>query len=216
MTIKHHPDVATLMSYAAGSLAEPLAAVVASHASLCPACRREIAAMERLGASLLFDTLSPTTMNAPPPDVRAPVAACAHDLGETTPTSSGDVPAPLVRLVGADLDQLPWKRLGYGIWHLPLPLSEGVKGDLRLFKVAPGMVMPEHGHGGAEMMLMLKGSYKDEFGHFTSGDIADLDEDAEHQPVADPEEGCICLIASTEKAKFKSLLARIVQPFTGL
>ena len=40
--ISHHPDAATLMSYAAGSLPEPLAAVIAAHASGCTACQREM------------------------------------------------------------------------------------------------------------------------------------------------------------------------------
>jgi len=41
-TIKHHPDGATLMSYAAATLAEPLAAVVAAHVSMCPRCRADV------------------------------------------------------------------------------------------------------------------------------------------------------------------------------
>lgn len=213
MTITHHPDVSTLMSYAAGSLAEPLAAVVAAHAAICRACRGEIARMDLIGAAL-FASLPATTVVAAAPLNALRGAECDIEP-EATPGVVGDVPPPLVGLIGAHLDDIAWKRLGYGIWHLPLQLSPGTKGDLRLLKVAPGMMMPEHGHGGAEITLLLKGAYKDEFGHFQAGDIADLDEDAEHQPVSDPVQGCICLIASTERAKFKSMLARIVQPFTG-
>jgi len=76
--------------------------------------------------------------------------------------------------------------------------------------------MPEHGHGGSELTLLLRGSYRDEVGHFARGDLADLDETVEHQPVADPETGCICLIGTESKARFKSLFARLLQPLTGL
>lgn len=213
MTINHHPDVSTLMSHAAGTLAEPLAAVVATHAAVCPRCRAEIMHMEELGAAL-FTALGPSECVRPAPINALRRAECDVQAEPEKP-ARGDVPAPLVRLIGPHLADIAWKRLGYGIWHLPLPLSPGTKGDLRLIKVAPGLMMPEHGHGGTELTLLLQGSYKDEFGHFQTGDISDLDENAEHQPISDPQDGCICLIASTERAKFKSLLARIAQPFTG-
>ncbi len=128
----------------------------------------------------------------------------------------GDVPAPLVPHVGPNLDDIPWKRLGPGLWHYPLPLSKGAKGDLRLLKVAPGKAMPDHGHGGEELTLMLKGSYHDKFGTFRRGDVADLDDDVEHAPIADEKEGCICLVASEGKARFKGFFARLVQPLTGM
>ena len=94
--------------------------------------------------------------------------------------------------------------------------SPGAEGDLRLIKVAPGQVLPEHGHGGSELTLILKGSYSDEFGTYTEGDLSDLGDDVEHRPISDPTEGCICLIASERKARFKDVVSRIVQPLTGL
>jgi putative transcriptional regulator len=218
MTIKHHLDDATLMSYAAGSLPEALGAVVATHLTLCAQCRGELTAMERLGA-VTMDTL------APEPIVRsmsrttegsAPVGTDQRDHGLATIERSGDVPAPLSRLVGNDLSAIQWKRLGLGVWHVPLPLSEGAKGDLRLIKVGPGQAMPEHGHGGSELSLILQGSYIDEIGHFGVGDVADLDDAVEHRPMAHIEAGCICLIASEEKAKFKGIFARMLQPLIGI
>jgi len=38
----------------------------------------------------------------------------------------------------------------------------------------------------------------------------------EHRPIADQETGCIRLIASESKARFKGLVARLVQPLTGV
>jgi putative transcriptional regulator len=219
MTISHHADPATLMSYAAGSLEEPLAAVVAAHASLCPTCSREIRRLERIGAALIGGLpAAPVATRAPTLPELAALEAEQDNPDEQEPAAraGGDVPAPLRRLVGAHLDDVPWRRLSLGVWHLPLPLSPGITGDLRLIKVAPGQVMPEHGHGGPELTLMLAGSYRDQLGHYATGDLADLDDAVEHQPVADPETGCICLIASVEKARFKSVLARLIQPFTGL
>jgi putative transcriptional regulator len=76
--------------------------------------------------------------------------------------------------------------------------------------------VPEHGHGGAELTLVLTGSYSDATGRYHRGDVADLDEDVEHQPVVDPDGPCICLIASETKAKFRGMLARLLQPIIGV
>ena len=87
---------------------------------------------------------------------------------------------------------------------------------LRLLKVQNGQAMPEHGHGGNELTLVLDGSYTDEFGTFSAGDVADLDDSVEHRPIADRETGCICLIASDSKVKLKGVIGRLVQPFAGI
>jgi putative transcriptional regulator len=219
MKITHHPDVATLMSCAAGSQPEAFAAVVASHLSMCPACRAEVARMQEIGAAL-FDKLTPAAMNGPCPVARLR-AAEADGTADAEAMSLGsaagvDVPAPLVPLVGTRLDGVPWRRLAPGIQHHPIALSTGCCGDLRLIKVAAGKALPEHGHVGEELTLILRGSYEDRLGIYRAGDVADLDEDVEHRPTACPEQGCICLMATEGKLRFKGLLARLLQPLLGL
>lgn len=216
MAIKHHPDIAMLMSCSAGSQPEVFAAVMASHLAMCPQCAREVQRMEEIGAAL-FDTLPAERVGgaAPLAAARAREADNPETI-ESIPTKS-DIPFPLAgALRVTDLDQVPWKRLAPGIWHYPLTLSEGAHGDLRLIKVAPGKELPEHGHGGEELTLLLRGSYRDEIGVFRRGDVADLDDSVEHKPIADPVEGCICLVATEKQARFKGLIARILQPFTGM
>lgn len=211
MTIRHHADDATLMSYAAGSLPEALAAVLAAHLALCSRCRLEVARLERIGA-VLFDRLPPVPMLEP----ALPVGPAERARTRVEAAQAGDVPAPLRPLIGSRLDDLAWRRLGIGIWHHRLPLSPGAKGDLRLYKVAPGQTLPDHGHSGPELTLLLRGCYRDEIGQFRTGDLADLDEDVEHRPIADASEGCICLIGHTEQTRFKGLIARLLQPLTGV
>ena len=215
MNIQHHPDPATLMSYAAGSLPEPLAAVVACHLALCPACRSDMAWLDEAGAALIDKLPQIAVTSAAPPLPSDPVDMRPSAEARALP-SRGDVPAPLVALVGARLDAVAWKRMAPGIWHKPLPLSDGATGDLRLIKVAPGVTLPEHGHGGQEMTLLLDGAYTDAIGRFARGDVADLDEDTEHQPVADADAGCICLIAAVKPARYKGWIARMLQPLVGI
>ena len=47
-------------------------------------------------------------------------------------------------------------------------------------------------------------------------DVDDLDDDVEHQPVADSDGDCICLAAVDGRLKLHSLVGRIVQPFMRL
>ena len=216
-TIKHHPDVSTLMSCAAGSQPEAMAAVVASHLASCPECAKRVSRLELIGEAL-FHSMEPAPLGraAPVAAARALEAEGRNVAQVSSGTPAGDVPLPLTGLIGQHLDNVAWKRLGHGLWHYPLPLSGHTKGDLRLIKAAPGQKLPDHGHGGQEMTLVLRGSYTDATGRYNTGDVADLDEGVEHAPVADSTEGCICLIASERPARFKSLLARMMQPLAGL
>lgn len=218
MTIAHHPGHESLMSCSAGSMPEAFAAVMASHISVCPACRKELAIMEQIGVEL-FRSIPPKSIDREPPiavmrRAEADPETCEHH-GFEPPTISG-MPAPLVPVCGPDLDQVAWKRLAPGVSHFPLPLTPGSKGQLRLLKVAPGTALPEHDHSGSELTLVLRGSYSDGTGTYKAGDVADMASGTAHAPVADATEGCVCLIASEGKIRFKSVLAKMWQPFTGL
>jgi len=213
MTITHHLDDATLMSFAAGSLPDALSAVAAAHVALCARCRGEVASLERVGAALLAE-LSPATMDRAEPS--APTAAAS---AEPLPRSHADalqqeVPPPLARLLNGGLDAVRWRRLGLGVWHHRLPLTG--QGALGLLKVAPGRSIPEHAHSGSELTLVLRGAFHDSTGTYRTGDVADLDETVEHTPVADPGAECICLVASETPARYRGLIARLLQPLHGL
>jgi putative transcriptional regulator len=219
MTITHHPQPESLMSCSAGSMPEAFAAVMSSHMTMCPACQKELALMEVIGVAM-FDKLdvTPVLREAPVMAMRAGEA----DRGELdsghlhAAVTAGGVPEPLVPVIGGDLEDITWKRLTPGVWQHQIALSDLARGELRLIKVAPGRSLPAHRHTGSELTLVLKGSYRDATGHYRPGDVADLSGDISHQPIADEVEGCICLIATEGRLKFKSMMARIVQPFAGI
>jgi putative transcriptional regulator len=224
MAMIHHPDDATLMSYAAGSLPEPLALVIATHCAVCSACAAEVKAMERIG-SMLFSELPPQRLEQASPhmalrsmeaDVVRPVDHPVAAIRVSGDDGAGEVPAPLRDLIGDRLDDIAWQRLGLGVWHAPILNHKCARGDVRLLRVEPGRAMPEHGHGGTELTMILRGAYQDEIGRFGPGDVADLDDDVEHKPVADAQLGCICIIASEKQAVFKGFFARLIQPLTGI
>ena len=181
MTIVHHLDEATLLSYAAGTLGEALSVAAACHISMCSQCRSAVRQAEALGGEILDDLESTAVSNAR----RAATLASLDDAPAVRPVFvKSDMPAPLQRLLqGQGFSQLRWRKKAPGVSVYELSLSKGAKGSLKLLSIASGMTMLEHGHGGEELTLVLQGAFKDKTGRFARGDIADLDEETEHCPV---------------------------------
>ncbi|RUO98147.1 ChrR family anti-sigma-E factor [Hyphomicrobium sp.] len=212
MTIKFHPAPENLLSCAAGSMPEALAAVMASHMAMCPRCRHELAVFDKVGATLLEEMPPETVGTAPALPGSAPVAA----TGGAQHVEHGDVPEPLRAAVGPRLDRIKWRRLAPGVWFHTVSLSEHSKASLRFIRVAPGLQLPDHGHSGSELTLVLQGAFNDAFGSYGVGDVLEMDEGIEHSPVAAPGGDCICLIASEGPARYNGFLARLVQKLTGI
>ena len=71
--------------------------------------------------------------------------------------------------------------------------------------------MPDHGHNGTELTLVLKGAFADDHDRFGVGDVEVANEDLHHTPIAEPGEDCICLAATDAPLKFNGFLPRIAQ-----
>jgi putative transcriptional regulator len=223
MTIKHHLDEATLMSMSAGALPDALASVAACHLDVCKHCRDRLADLDMLGGALL-EQIEPVALSEgltermstyfDTDNVRSfPASRVRSRQAEN---GDAEIPAPLQRLIGQSLDSLRWQWLAPGIRQHVIELSPESRGSLRLLRVKPGMRIPEHGHGGSEITLILRGAYHDRFGRFGPGDVADLDEDVEHEPRVDKASECICLVATEQATRFKGMISRVLQPFTGM
>ena len=73
--------------------------------------------------------------------------------------------------------------------------------------------MPDHGHRGTELTLVLQGAFRDESDRFGKGDIEVANEEMVHTPVAEEGLDCICLAATDAPLRFNSLIPRLAQPF---
>jgi putative transcriptional regulator len=209
MTITHHLDDATLMSFAAGALPAALAAVAASHVAMCERCRREVAAPERVGGALMAGLAPAALDRAEPRPPSGPRDVATRRAGEP----GGELPGLVVGFVHGGLDGVAWRWLGPGVWDHALPIKGA--GNLRLLKVAPGRHVPEHGHGGAELTLVLRGAFRDRTGRYLRGDVADLDAEVAHHPLIEGEGDCICLVGSEAPEQFHGLIARQWQRLRG-
>jgi len=218
MRVSHHIPDEMLLAYAAGSAPEAWSLIVATHLSLCSECRAVVDNAERVGGELL-DNLVPETLGDDAFDLL--MQTIDDQAGkEDVPTQPSIqvpsvLPEPLRSYVGGDLHALKWRRLGKGAFHIPIETKDG-EAQARLLKVPAGSPVPMHGHNGDELTLVLTGSFATHQGEFLRGDIEAADDDVEHMPVAGPDEDCICLAVTDAPLKFKSLGARLVQPFIGI
>lgn len=214
MTINHHLDEATLLAYAAGTLGEALSVAAACHTAMCPACLAAVRKAEALGGEILDDLESSEVSGA---CRAATLGRLAGEAAAKPAVAKSEMPPPLQRLLGGrEFAQLRWRKKAPGVAVFELPLSKTAKGSLKLISIAPGMSMLEHGHGGEELTLVLKGAFKDKIGRFARGDIADLDQDTEHCPVIEEGETCICLFATEAPTRYKTFIGRLLQPFVGI
>ncbi|HAA93359.1 MAG TPA: anti-sigma factor [Rhodospirillaceae bacterium] len=218
--IAHHPNDALLLDYASGAAAEPISLLIATHLALCPHCRERVAAYEEFGGALIEtgDT------EAIPDSLKSGVLAAldGEEISVTSqPTSeSGSIdaarnlPQPLRDYCGRQLEADNWQWSGFGIKKIPL-LEDQDRFECYLLAIRKGTKVPLHDHGGSELTLVLDGSFSDDSGTFARGDIAARDEGDEHQPVADPETDCICLVVSDAPVSLKGPVGRLLNPFLG-
>lgn len=220
--ISHHVPAELLLDYASGSLSEAWSLVVATHLALCPSCRAAFEEIEAVGGELM-EIETPSTMAEDAfellmlkVDKDGEQSDAARPSG--TGRDGGDMPRvlpePLRSYLGGDLHSLKWKSFGVGVSQIPIATGDGLKA--RLLRVPAGKPVPQHGHRGPELTLVLAGSFSTCQGDFHRGDIEIANEDVEHQPVAGAGEDCICLAVTDAPLRFQSLAARLVQPFLGI
>ena len=213
--IKHHLSDEILMAYSSGTLPEGYALVVATHVSLCDECRARAESFDAVGGAVLaeagdvamsagsFDATLEMILNETPEDEteKAPYRT-EHDAV---------FPMPLQDYVGGDLDSVKWRAVGGGVSQAILQRTHD--STVRLLRIPAGTEVPDHGHRGVEVTMVLKGAFKDECGRFARGDVEIADEDLQHTPIAEEGEDCICLAATDAPLKFNALIPRIAQPF---
>ncbi len=206
-TITHHIPDHLLAACAAGSLPDAFAMVVASHVSMCEACRAGLEAHQLAGGIVLEETPATALSDSLKPKVMARLDQSFRP--EPVYERRGIFPAPVnAALRGREP---AWKKLGMGVRQSILSADED--GSVRLLWIPPGQHVPDHGHNGLELTLVLQGSFSDETGRYGVGDVEVGDEALKHTPVAGPDAPCICLAATDAPLRFSALVPRLLQPF---
>lgn len=229
--IHHHPPIDLLFDFAAGTLPEPVALVVAAHAQMCGACRREIEAFELIGGEMLAgieparmsaDALEAVMARLDEPESAVPAAAAGRTPASKSTTAAERtvppspmtemMPSALLAYLGNDLSRLAWRRVGGMFEEIKLPISgKGFKASLMRLK--PGSTMPVHTHRGREYTLVLAGSYRDNGSEYGRGDFSLKDASDVHRPIVGSDEECVCLAVLDAPLKLTGMMGRLVNPF---
>jgi len=211
-SINHHLNDTVLMAYAAGTLPEAFNLMVASHISLCDTCRAQAESFDALGGEILDHDCAAAMSEASFADTLALIdGGAVESVAPPTYNDESVLPGPIQSYIGGDLDSVHWKPVGMGVKQAILPTSK--EASARLLMIPAGTAMPDHGHHGTEMTMVLKGAFQDDDEYFARGDVEIADSDLHHTPVADIHEDCVCLAVADAPLQFDKLLPKIAQRF---
>lgn len=201
----HHPDDQLLIGYASGQERAGKSLLVATHLAYCPDCRQRVASYEALcgnwleelpcavddGLDALLDRMDGllTAVRTPPEPV--PIAPHAADR-----TCGRLVPEPLrswlPHAIDTPTDDGSWREISKGVWLSGWERT--LSGTtIRLLRMASDAPVPAHRHTADELLLVLRGAFRDEYGSYGLGDVAHYVGGTDHYARGASEEDCICL-----------------------
>lgn len=212
-----HPDLDLMTEYAAGSLPLAQSACVFAHLENCEHCHRLAGELSDVGATL-FESLDPVSVGD------AQLEAVLARLDEEPPLqyaapaadrNSGSLPAVLQRLMRGDFSDLSWKSVGKSLRISYLETGDP-QHEFALYHIKAGGRVPEHGHRGKEMTLILEGGFSDADGSYHKGDFIYREPGDVHSPTALQSEDCICVAVLDAPLKFTGWKFRWMNPFLKL
>lgn len=112
----------------------------------------------------------------------------------------------------SSLNNLNWKKVFSGFYEHSFKLSNTE--NAKLIKMDPGAKVPLHSHNGKEYILVLEGSFSDEYGTYSKGNLQINDSKIKHTPVACINKGCICLTITEDDLVFYGPFAPILNIIT--
>ncbi|WP_119681086.1 ChrR family anti-sigma-E factor [Indioceanicola profundi] len=208
----HHPDDDLLFAYASGSLFEVKALFVATHLAYCPACRARVRAYEESCGQWLADiapTMEDNGMEALLADLlgrldepEAPSSAQVDAAARKDPAFAPAqwVPEPL-RSYRGFTDKGNWTDIAQGV-SLSEWAYEASGSRVCLLRMAPGGVVPAHRHTALEGLLLLTGTFRDEYGSYAKGDVVTYEPASLHHAVGTGTEDCVCLFLLDGELEF--------------
>ena len=118
---------------------------------------------------------------------------------------------PLSRLIG-NLNDIDWKTLYKGFKEFNIPVNDN--DSVKLIKMDPGTSVPLHSHNGKEYILVLNGSFCDEYGEYNKGDMQINNQQIKHNPTACNSMGCVCLSITENDVVFFGKYGSALNLFT--
>jgi len=211
----HHPETITLMEFSAGNLSEPHALCIRLHLDQCAECRSRVDTLESLGAVMMESQPQPEVTPGMFDSILSRIDSDSDNRYQVdTSAKSSRRISPLEKLLGDDLNSLPWKRQLGDVSVLEITdRFPGQKEQVVLQKLAAGGKAPSHTHRGEETTIVLQGAFADQKGVFNQWDFVVLNHEDNHKPVAVGCEDCITLSVLSAPVKLTGTFSRMLNPF---
>jgi len=124
-------------------------------------------------------------LDTAPPQVVPPPAP--------VPADGNPVPEPLRSWLEGPMLDREWKDVSPGVW-LSAWGREAGGSSVCLLRMGPGAPVPAHHHTATEILLVIQGSFGDEYGTYRLGDVIEYEPDSDHHTTGDAGgDDCICL-----------------------
>ena len=118
---------------------------------------------------------------------------------------------PLSNLI-ENFNNVDWKTVYKGFKEFNIPVND--RDSVKLIKMDPGTSVPLHSHNGKEYILVLDGSFCDEYGEYNKGDMQINDQKIKHNPTACKSNGCVCLSITENDVVFFGKFGSALNLFT--
>lgn len=208
---RHHPESLSLMEYSAGNLSEPHALCIRLHLDKCTLCRSRVDTLDSLGAVMMEQQPKVSVSESTFDSILAKIDSPQEPEHSTKAAPKVSV---LEKLLGDDINDLPWKRQLGDVSVLDITGKfPGQNEQVVLQKLNAGGKAPIHTHCGNETTIVLQGAFSDQNGVFNQWDFVVLTDQDEHKPVAIGNEDCITLSVLSAPIKLTGTFTRMLNPF---
>jgi putative transcriptional regulator len=213
----HHPAGEFLIDYAAGALSPTETLLITLHLDFCPDCRRLADTALAAGGALL-DAIAPLAL---PPTAFQRTLQAIDALPRSVEALVRSAPTFAVKWPAALRDHLAaspagkWRKLPAGFRALRVPFKDR---SSRVWVMdAPGGRGPlRHAHVADEWTVVLQGGFSDETGTYAAGDFASMGSGEQHTMIAEPGEGCVCVVLVRQPPRYLTLLGKLLAPLIRL
>jgi putative transcriptional regulator len=192
-----------ILEYSSGMLGEAKSILISTYLHLNSVASKNASVFDNLLAEDLFKL-----NNTLPKKLK--YTDCITSNENSTNTASSFL-NPLSKIVG-NLNNINWKSVYKGFKEFDLPAND--KDKIKLIKMDAGTSVPLHSHSGKEYILVIDGSFCDEYGEYKKGDLQINDHNIKHHPTACNDNGCICLSITENDVIFYGPFAPILNLFT--
>lgn len=186
-----------------------LAATLALLETDAPLVETDASALAGPGAAGPIPEAAPrATESGPPPRIAdsGPLPRIPDSGPLPRSADSGPLPRAVAQAVGRRFADIPWRFRLPGVAEMVL---EGFAPErVSLMRARPGAWLPQHGHDGEELTLVLAGAMADGGRVHRAGDIVAMGAADDHKPRIVGAEVCYCLIVRDGALRYSGTFGR--------